>query len=109
MPLRNLPTDCAKALGSLIDARPGQISSMALSRDSAVDMTLLSFGAGESVSEEVYFGDTLYYVVEGSACVVLPKRRVAVAAGEVLMVPARVEHAVEGEGGPFKLLQITLP
>ena len=40
----------------------------------------------------------------------MPDRRVAVAAGEVFMVPARIPHAVEGhEGAAFKLLQLTIP
>lgn len=29
-------------------------------------MTLLAFGDGESISEECYFGDTLYYILEGA-------------------------------------------
>ena len=28
-------------------------------------MTLFPFGDGESISEECYFGDTLYYILEG--------------------------------------------
>ena len=76
----------------------------------SVDFMLMAFSAGESVSEEEYFGDTLYHVVEGAADVVLPDRRVAVAAGEVFMVPAHIPHAVEGhEGAAFKLLQLTIP
>lgn len=110
MPLRNLPTEKAATLADLIACKPGQVSSRALSRSSSIDMTLLAFAAGESVSEEEYFGDTLYYVVEGAACVVLPDARVRVCAGEVLEVPAHVEHAVEGaDGAAFRLLQITVP
>ena len=110
MPLRNLPKEKAAPLAGLIENRPGEVSSMAFSRGSDASMTFLAFAAGESVSEEKYFGDTLYYVVEGAACVVLPDVRVRVGAGEVLKVDAYVEHAVEGaDGAAFKLLQITLP
>lgn len=109
MPLRNLPTSAAQALDELISIKPGQVSSMALTRDAGFDMTLLAFGPGESVSEEEYFGDVLYYVVDGTASVVLPTGRVQVAAGEVLKVDAHVLHAVEGAGDAgFKLLQINL-
>ncbi len=110
MGLRNLPTDEACPVASLIQNRPGQVSSMGLTTGGSVDFMLMAFSAGESVSEEEYFGDTLYHVVEGAADVVLLDRRVAVAAGEVFMVPAHVPHAVEGrEGGAFKLLQLTIP
>ena len=108
MPFRNIPTDAAAPLAQLIDTHSGQVSSMALTRNAGFDMTLLAFAPGESVSEEEYFGDTLYYVLEGAACVVLPDARVTLRAGEVLRVPAHVEHAVEGadERG-FKLLQLS--
>lgn len=107
MPLRNLPTQSAQSLAQLIDIRPGQVSSMALTRNARFDLTLLAFAPGESVSEEEYFGDTLYYLVEGMACVVLPDARVTLAAGEVLRVPAHVLHAVEGaDDHGFKLLQL---
>ena len=75
MPLRNLPTDVATSLAQMIDIRPGQVSSMALTRNAGFDLTLLAFAPGESVSEEEYFGDVLYYLVEGAACVVLPESR----------------------------------
>lgn len=107
MPLRNLPTDTAAQLSQLIDIRPGQVSSMALTRNAGFDLTLLAFAPGESVSEEEYFGDVLYYLVEGAACVVLPDSRIALEAGQVLRVPAHVLHAVEGANNEgFKLLQL---
>ncbi len=63
--LRNLPVDHPEELAGLIEIRPGRVVSMALSRSEHCQMTLLAFGDGESVSEERYFGDTLYYVLEG--------------------------------------------
>ena len=108
MPFRNLPTEVASPLASLIDTHPGQVSSMALTRlGDPVAAALLAFAAGESVSEEVYPGDTLYLVAEGVVDVVFSDRRVPVAAGDVLMVPAGVEHAVEPQGAA-KLLQVGL-
>lgn len=109
MPLRNIPTDAGVALAELIEVRPGQVSSMGLTRDAGFDMTLLSFAAGESVSEEIYPGDVMYLVVEGAAEVVCPDARIPLSAGQVLRVEAGVEHAVEGvDDGAFKLLHITL-
>ena len=84
---------------------------MGLTAGGSVDFMLMAFSAGESVSEEEYFGDTLYHVVEGC-------RRRGVARPPrggccrrcVFMVPAHIPHAVEGhEGAAFKLLQLTMP
>ena len=51
---------------------------------------------------------SLFFECTCAACVVLPDARVTLRAGEVLRVPAHVEHAVEGadERG-FKLLQLS--
>ena len=107
MPFRNLPTDAAAPLASLIETRPGQISSMSLTRlGDPIGATLLAFSKGESVSEERYPGDTLYYVVEGATDIVFADRRVPLTAGNVLRVPAGVEHAVEPSSA-IKLLQIS--
>ena len=106
MPFRNLPTEAAAPLASLIETRPGQVSSMSLSRlGDPVGATLLAFDEGESVSEEVYPGDTLYFLVEGESEIKLPERRVPMHAGDVLRVPAGIEHAVEPLTA-IKLLQI---
>lgn len=109
MPLRNLPTDAAAPLAELIDLKPGQVSSMALARNAGFDLTLLAFAAGESVSEEEYFGDTLYLLVEGAARVTLPDADITLRAGEVLRVPAHVLHAVEpADEHGFKVLQLNV-
>lgn len=105
--LRNLPTDDPAALAGLIDIRPGRVVSMALTRSEHCQMTLLAFGDGESVSEERYFGDTLYYVLEGSMPLHTETGERILAAGQCLAMPAGVSHAIGG-ADPFKLLQITV-
>ncbi len=107
MPLRNLPSEKPALLASLIQARPGQVSSMSLSDEEGVDMTLFAFAEGEDVSENSYIGDTLYCLVEGRAAVVFAEKTVEMGAGEVLMVPANTRHAIEAKGS-FKVLQLTL-
>ena len=57
--LRNLPTQHPQQLAQLIQIQPGRVVSMAMSRQAHCQMTLLAFGAGESISEEHYFGDNI--------------------------------------------------
>ena len=107
MPFRNLPTEAAAPLASLIGAKPGTVSSMGLTHlGDPIGATLLAFAEGESVSDESYPGDTLYYLVEGEAQIVLPTGPVAMSAGDVLRVPAQTMHAVEPTSA-IKLLQIS--
>lgn len=105
--LRNLPTDQGAKLGELIEIRPGRVVSMALSRSEGCQMTLLAFSAGESVSEEQYWGDTFYYVLEGEMPLETAAGCRVLRTGECMAVPVGTLHAIGGEG-PFKLLQITV-
>lgn len=105
--LRNLPTEAPEALASLISMHPGRVVSRALSRSKHCRMTLLAFAAGESVSEERYPGDTLYFVLEGEMPVVFGNSIQRIAAGQCLAIPAHTLHAVGGASA-CKLLQITL-
>ena len=63
--IRNLPTQQPQQLTQLIQIHPGRVVSMAMSRQEHCQMTLLAFGDGESISEECYFGATLYYIWRG--------------------------------------------
>ena len=105
--LRNLPVQQPAALRELISIQPGRVVSMALSRSEHCQMTLLAFGDGESISEERYFGDTVYYVLEGDMPLRLEGHEVRLGAGDCLAVPAQTTHAIGGSG-PIKLWRICM-
>ena len=105
--LRNLPLEYSIALADLVTIQPGRVVSMALSKNEHCQMTMLAFADGESISEECYFGDTLYYVLEGRMPLVIGDATHILQTGDCMAVPANVLHAVGGIE-PFKLLQITL-
>ena len=105
--IKNLPVGRAEQLSELVDIQPGHVVSMALSKNEHCQMTLLAFADGESVSEERYFGDTVYYVLEGEMPIQMDGQTILLKAGECMSVPQNVLHAVGGTK-PFKLLQITL-
>ena len=105
--LRNLPTDVPANLASLIDIREGRVVSMSLSKSDTCQIMLMAFGPGESVSEEIYFGDTLYTVLEGEMPLFIGNAKYLLKTGDSLMIPSGTSHAIGGAGG-FKLLQMTL-
>lgn len=105
--LRNLPAVHPQAFASLIDIRPNRVVSMSLSRSKHGSIMLLAFAEGEFVSEEVYPGDTLYQVLEGEMPLTMNGSTLLLNAGEVLLVPAGVSHAIGGTSA-FKVMQLTL-
>ncbi|NHM15646.1 cupin domain-containing protein [Eggerthellaceae bacterium zg-887] len=105
--IRNVPTTSPEALASLIDVRPGRVVSMALSSSDACQLMVMTFDESESVSEECYFGDTLYYVIEGALEISQPSGTCRLGAGDVFAVSANIPHAVAAQGS-CKLLQLTI-
>ena len=105
--LRNLPVENPQALKEMIKVQPGRVVSMSLSKSDNCLMTLFAFADGESVSEEQYFGDTFYYVLEGLMPILIDGREIRIREGECFMIPAGTLHAIGGTE-PFKLLQITV-
>ncbi|SMB85068.1 Mannose-6-phosphate isomerase, cupin superfamily [Desulfonispora thiosulfatigenes DSM 11270] len=105
--LRNLPQDMPKLLAELISPKKNQIISMALAQSEHLQITLLTFADNENVSEEEYFGDTMYYIVEGEAIITQGENVHHLKAGDVFMVPAHVLHEIAAKGA-FKVLQITV-
>ena len=105
--LRNLPLDEPQFLADLITPKKNQIVSMALSQSDHFNISLFTFDDKETVSEEEYFGDTMYYVIEGETLIQMKGREVHVKAGQVFSVPAHTLHAIGGKES-FKVLQITV-
>ncbi len=110
MGIRNVPTDEAASLASLVNAREGTVSSRSLTRGEGFGMFLFAFAAGESVSEETYLEDAMYYQVEGCSMVRFDDRVARLAPGDVLAVPAGISHAIEpADAYGFKILQVFVP
>lgn len=103
--LRNLPLQEGKKLKDLIDYRSNQVVSMSLTRGESIQMVLFAFDSQENISEEVYFGDTMYLVVDGKMKLQMGETERIISEGEIIAVPAGTPHAIGGIGA-FKLLQI---
>lgn len=104
--LKNVPTE-PKMLSDLINAKKNQVVSMALSKRDDVTVSVFSFSDNEGVSEEEYFGDTLYYVLEGEMLISINEKTYELKQGECMAVEAKTSHAI-GSKTAFKVMQITL-
>lgn len=104
--LKNVPTEPA-LLTELINAKKNQVVSMALSKRDDVTVSVFSFSDNEGISEEEYFGDTLYYVLEGEMSISINEKTYKLKQGECMAVEAKTSHAI-GSKTAFKVMQITL-
>lgn len=104
---RNIQPETPARLEDLITVHEGQIISMALSRVENAQIILLSLAKKELITEEAYWGDTLYYVVSGELSIEKEDTRYTLTAGDVMAVSAHVGHALEAIQNT-KLLQIQI-
>ena len=92
--------DRVVTLADLVTVKPGVVASLALTGDS----TLFAVAEGESISEELYEGDMIYYVLSGQLAVVAGDERYELNDGEAIRVSARKEHRIEA-GTSLKMVQ----
>ena len=105
--LRNLPTEEPKNFASLLTPKQHQIVSMALSDSEDFQLSIFTFADKETVSEEEYFGDTLYFVLEGETYITIGEKAYPIRMGDVFKVKAHILHTIGGKG-EFKVMQLTV-
>ena len=73
----------------------GGVSSLTLAQKPGVGITILAFDAGEGVSSHAAPGDALVVVLEGEAIITIDGRENHVGAGDSVVMPAGIPHAVK--------------
>ncbi len=89
----------------LVAYQPGAIVSRTLLSLPSGNVTLFAFDAGESLSEHTTPHDALVYLLDGRARIWIGETEHRVEAGQMLLLPANVPHALEAET-PFKMLLV---
>ena len=91
------------ALASLVDYQPGGIVSRTLVKKSTGNVTLFAFDEGQELSEHTAPFDAMVQVIDGEVELTIGSETTRLAAGEVIVMPANVPHAVRALGR-FKML-----
>lgn len=84
-------------LKDLVEYQEGQVVSKTLVQNSAVSMTLFSFDKGEEISTHAAGGDAMVTVLEGVGRFTVGGEVFILRAGETLIMPKDIPHAVYGE------------
>lgn len=101
--IKNLPFSRAVTLAELVDYREGQVVSRTLSAKPHINITLFAFDRGEEISAHTSPGDAMVQVLDGSAAISIDKQTLTIEAGQAVVMPANVPHAVLARSR-FKML-----
>ena len=107
--LKNIEFEAALKLADLVAYQQGQVVSRTLVQNNSVGVTLFSFDKGEQISSHASTGDAMLTVLEGKARVTIGGKDHAVNAGETIVMPNNVPHAVFAEEQFKMLLTVVFP
>ncbi len=99
----NLPEAEAHNLVQLVDYADGAIVSRTLAENASGTITLFAFDAGQNLSEHTAPFDAFVHVLDGKAELIIGGKTVEASAGEIVLMPANVPHAVKAPAR-FKML-----
>lgn len=80
--------------GAIADYAPDSIVSRTLAKTKGGTLTFFAFDAGQELSEHSAPFDAYVYVVDGKAELIIGGTSVPASAGQLVLMPANVPHAV---------------
>lgn len=92
--IKNIEHEKVLPLTGEISVQPGQIVSKTLAQNEAVSVTLFAFAEGEEISAHDSTGDAMVHVLEGTGKFTVGGKEHICKAGDVLIMPAKIPHAV---------------
>ncbi len=92
--IKNIEHEKVLKLTDEITVQTGQVVSKTLAQNSAVSVTLFAFSKGEEIGTHDSDGDAFVQVLDGVGRFTVGGVEHIVKAGEVLVMPAKIPHAV---------------
>jgi quercetin dioxygenase-like cupin family protein len=106
-PLSVLKSELPPAKPTLLERelayQSGAIVSRTIAKTKGGTVTLFAFDAGQDLSEHTAPFDALVQVLDGSVELTIGGEKVVASAGEAVVMPARVPHALRALS-PFKMI-----
>jgi len=107
--IKNIDHEKVLKLTDEISVLPGQVVSKTLAQNGAASVTLFAFSKGEEISTHDSNGDAFVHVLEGAGKFTVGGVEHTVKAGEVLVMPAKIPHAVYAEEDFKWMLTVIFP
>lgn len=94
---KNIEKQVKLTLKEQVAYQPGQVVSKTLVQNDKVSMTIFSFDKGEEISTHAAGGDAMVTVLEGKGRFTVAEDVFYLEAGETLIIPKDIPHAVFGK------------
>ena len=107
--MKNISKAEVMVLKDQVTYQEGQVVSKTLAQNKAVSITLFAFDKGEEIGMHDSTGDAMVTVLEGTGRFTVGGVPHIVKAGETLVMPAKVPHAVYGEEAFKWVLTVVFP
>ncbi len=105
--IKNIAVAEPQGLAALVDYQEGRVVSRTFAQIRSMSLTLFAFARGEGLSSHTAAGDAFVHVLDGEARITIGDKEVTVQAGEVVVMPANVPHALHA-AKPFKMLLVVI-
>lgn len=105
--IENVVHAAAFTLAAQVEYEKGKVSSRTLAKQPGVNMTLMAFDTGEGVSTHAAPGDAMAYILDGTAEITIDGKAGIASAGEAVVMPSGIPHAVKAVTA-FKMLLIVV-
>ncbi len=105
--IKNMPFSQAVNINTLVDYEEGRVVSRTLAAKPHVNVTLFAFDQGEEISAHTSPGDAMVQILDGRAKITIDGKTLEAGAGQVVVMPANVPHAVYA-ADRFKMLLIVV-
>jgi quercetin dioxygenase-like cupin family protein len=101
--MKNIEKAKALKLSEMVQYQTGQIISRTLAQNQNVSITLFAFDKGEEISSHTSNGDAMATILDGKAAITVGESKSILSAGETIVMPAGIPHAVFADE-PMKFL-----
>ncbi len=105
--IRNLSHSESYNIVDLVEYQEGKVESRTLVQGKNLSITIFSFDKGEEISAHSSPGDAFVQILDGEAEITISQKKFHLKAGQVIVMPAEVPHAIYAVER-FKMLLIVV-
>ncbi len=102
--MKNITFSEPHVLVELVNYEEGRVISRTLAQNEGVSITLFAIALGEGLSTHTAPGDAMAFILDGEAAINIDGNDLIVKAGEAVVMPADLPHALTASEMPFKML-----